>query len=320
MSTHNPLLSVTIITGFLGAGKTTLLQNLFNSTNSLRFAIIENEFGDHSIDGFLLSRSDQLLFELTRGCVCCSIRNDLIEVFNSLITRRAEIDHVIIETTGLADPGPIMKIFDMPHIQKSLTMNGVVTVVDAAHLYQSLADTSICQAQIIYADLIMINKIDTINEHEQSTIETHLRQMNPMAHIMSTSYAQVDTEMILNPRLYRSQLDEFHSEVSPTMSHTHHSKNMQSVAVEVEGVLNVRKLDLWLGSLVRNQEFNIVRMKGMIAISNDPRRFIFHAVRSVIDVKPDRLWEDETPWSRIIFIASYLDEEYLRQGLLSCVE
>ena len=161
---------VTLVTGFLGAGKTTLLNRVLTSDLGRRFAIIENEFGDLGVDGALLSDSGDAVYELNDGCVCCTVREDLIAVFEQLLVRSDELDHVIIETTGLAEPAPVLRIFDIPVIQDAFRLDGVVTVVDAAHIEESMSDVSTCAEQISYADLIVLNKVDCLPETDLVTL------------------------------------------------------------------------------------------------------------------------------------------------------
>ena len=326
---------VTLISGFLGAGKTTLLNHLFKTVDHLRFAVIENEFGYCGIDGLLISKSNQLLFELTDGCICCTVQEELVETFKTLIRRRHEFDHIIIETTGLAEPSPILKLFDLPWMMKSFFLNGVVTVVDTHYFSDSLNESHACQEQVIYADLLIMNKIDEIQESKKINVENQLRQLNPLAQIIQTSYSKLNVDLLLSLRSHKSQLKqdvcthshkEDHSDSKSLLSsdthhhvHPHHTHSFDSVSVECTGVMEIRKLDLWLGRLARNTQIGLLRMKGVIAIPNDPRRFIFQGVRNTLDVWPDRLWESETKKNQIVFIGRNLQQETLQNEFVSCL-
>ena len=185
---------VTLVTGFLGAGKTTLLNHVLGAGSGLKFAVIENEFGDVGMDGDLVKSDCTALFELNDGCICCSVREDLIEVFDALIQRTDELDHVIIETTGLAEPEPVLRVFDRPAVREKFLLNGVVTVVDAAHLESSLDDVSACQEQVAYADLLLLNKTDCATSEQLNAIEKRLSSINPVAAIHRVQHSQVELD------------------------------------------------------------------------------------------------------------------------------
>ncbi len=308
---------VTLVTGFLGAGKTTLLNHILTSDSGLRFAIIENEFGDLGVDGTILSAPQGTIFDLNDGCVCCTVREDLVEIFEQLLTRSGEFDHVIIETTGLAEPAPVLLIFERAVLSEAFQLDGVVTVVDAGHIEESLQDVSTCAEQISYADLIILNKTDSLSPPALESVESHLRRLNPLAMLIRAEHAQVDVQGLL-------ALGGRPAEDSvPSHSHVHdthqHDDGILSVFVEADGDVDVAVLDLWLGQLVRQRDTTLLRMKGILAVPGDPRRFVFNGVRSVIDVRPDRNWEQEPRYSRIVFIGRGLDEERLRTGFKACM-
>jgi G3E family GTPase len=309
---------VTLVTGFLGAGKTTLLNRVLSSNSGRKFAIIENEYGDLGVDGALLSNPRDAVYELNDGCVCCTVRDDLIAVFEQLLDRPDQLDHVIIETTGLAEPAPVLRIFDIPFIQDAFRLDGVVTVVDAAHIEESMSDVSTCAEQISYADLIILNKVDCLAETELDSLEDRLKHLNPLAVILRANHAQVDVETVLD-------LGGRTAEESVSLHHSHdhgthqHDDAIQSFFVEADGDVDVVALDRWLGRLVRQRGSTMLRMKGILAVPGDPRRFVFNGVRSVIDVRPDRSWEQDTRASRIVFIGRGLDAQGLQAGFAACM-
>lgn len=305
---------VTLVTGFLGAGKTTLLKHILHAKTGLRFAIIENEFGDVGIDGSLVSVPQDALFELNDGCVCCTVRDDLLDVFAQLAARRDAFDHIIIETTGLADPTPVMRIFEQPSIRENMALSGVVTVVDAEHIEQSLADSPTCAEQITYADLLVINKADRLTARALDTVEAHLRKRNPLASIVRAEHARVnvDTVLHLNGRSWQTSPPDHHA-------HTHHHDDeIGSVVVEIVGDVDVVALDHWLDQLTRRPELQLLRMKGILAVPGDIRRFVFHGVRRVIDVRPDRPWGTDPRHSRIVLIGRGLDPTALQREFSLC--
>ncbi|MDG1482211.1 MAG: GTP-binding protein [Myxococcota bacterium] len=316
---------VTLVTGFLGSGKTTLLNHLLTNGGSRRFAVIENEYGDVGIDGALVDPPSGVLFELNDGCVCCSVRQDLIEVFEQLLERLDEVDHIILETTGLAEPEPVMRLFDIPAIRSAFVLDGVVTVVDAGHLEESLADVSACTEQIAYADVLLLNKIDRVTKPALDAVEARLRSLNPLASIQRTQMAQADVEGVLDlggrpddERVPRASSHDHGHDHGHGHGH-HHDEAIQSVVVEASGEVDVAALDRWLGHITMSREAPILRMKGILAIPGDPRRFVFHGVRRVVDVRPDRPWEQESRFSRIVFIGRGLDHTALQEGFSSCL-
>ena len=312
---------VTLVTGFLGAGKTTLLNHVLDSGTGLRFAVIENEFGDVGVDGSLVNTTCQVLFELNDGCVCCSVREDLIEVFEQLHDRLDEVDHIIIETTGLAEPVPVMRIFDLPKVSEAFELDGVVTVVDAAHIEASLDDVSACLEQITYADLLILNKTDQVGAESLESIETQLRRINPLASIQLAEHSQIDVDAFLHidrraddeqvhVHLHDSHHDHHHDH--------HHDDSIKPVVVELSGDVDVAALDVWLGKLTRKADSPLLRMKGILAVPGDPRRFVFNGVRSVVDVRPDCAWGDDARFSRIVMIGRGLDSAALQDGFTAC--
>ena len=310
---------VTLVTGFLGAGKTTLLNHVLSAKPERRFAVIENEFGDVGVDGSLIEGQCEALFELNDGCVCCSVREDLIAVFEQLLGRLSEIDHIVIETTGLADPGPVMRIFELPQIREALVLDGVVTVVDAAHIEASMNDVATCLDQIAYADLLILNKTDRVPPDTLAALESRLSDLNPLASIQLAEFGQVDVDTVLQVggRPLKEQVpadphEEHHHH------HHHHDEAIQPVVVEFEADVDVVKLDLWLGQLSRRSDCSLLRMKGILAVPGDPRRFVFNGVRDIVDVRPGRPWNEEARFCRIVMIGRNLNFDMLLREFRAC--
>ena len=315
MSTPIP---VTLITGFLGAGKTTLLNHILETDGSRQFAVIENEFGGVGIDGLRVRQPSETLFELNGGCVCCSVRSDLLAALHEIAAQKTRFDHVIIETTGLAEPAPVLRLFERTDIRSAFTLDGVVTVVDGMHLQQSLAEVTACLEQLIYADLIMINKADLLVDQSLSVLEKEIRQINPLATVERAQFGQIDLPLVLEMggATGGKGIESLH----PTDPDSHsHDEGIKAIGLEAKGNVNLEALDYWLGDLVRRREANVLRMKGMIAVQEDERSFVFNGVRDIVDVKPDRLWGEQKRVCKLVFIGRGLDRRVLQQGLDSCM-
>jgi G3E family GTPase len=189
---------VTVLTGYLGAGKTTLLNRILSEDHGKKYAVIVNEFGEIGIDNDLVVSSDDELFEMNNGCICCTVRGDLIQVLYKLLTKAQTFDAVIIETTGLAAPGPVIQTFLVdPHLQAHLTLDSIITLVDAVHIHQRLGDSLEAAEQIAFADQLIINKVEHVEEKRLHGIETALRVLNPFARIYKTSRCQVQLDAVI---------------------------------------------------------------------------------------------------------------------------
>lgn len=311
---------VTLVTGFLGAGKTTLLNHVLDSADERRFAVIENEFGDLGIDSDLVGASAEAVFALNEGCVCCTVRDDLVELFDRLAAQVADFDHVIIETSGLADPGPVMKVFELARIRAAFRLDGVVTVVDAHHVESDLRDTETCAEQITYADLLVLNKADRLGESRLRSLEARLAALNPLARLVRTVQARVPVRDVLQLGGRDFKANVVHEQTRPDGHSHHHDETIASVGVEAGGDMNVDLLDRWLGSLVRRHDLELLRMKGVLAVPGQSRRFVFHGVRAVVDVVPGPPWGEETRRNRAVFIGRGLDPSMLESGFLACVQ
>ena len=312
------IVPVTLVTGFLGAGKTTLLNHLLETESKRRFAIIENEFGDVGVDGSLIGAPADTIFELNDGCVCCTVYQDLIEVFKELGDRQGEFDHVLIETTGLADPGPVIRLFASPELRELFRLDGVVTVVDAQHIQESLDEVSAFAEQGSFAGLLILNKVDRLGEHEVQAIEERMKKLNPLALVLRTEHAAVDSRAVYELR-QRSEAAGVFFRPLPAIDTHRHDDSISSVVVDGDGDVDVAALDLWLGRLARARMPRILRMKGLLAVPGEARRFVFNGVRRSLDVRPDRVWDHEPRKSRIVFIGKGLDPIALRTGFEACL-
>lgn len=311
---------VTVLTGYLGAGKTTLLNRILTYEHGKKVAVIVNEFGEVGIDNQLVIDADEEIFEMNNGCICCTVRGDLIRIIGNLMKRRDKFDHLVIETTGLADPAPVIQTFFVDEdMQGQLNLDAVVTVVDAKHIHDHW-DADEAQEQIAFADVILLNKTDLVSELDLAALESRIRSMNAMARVYRTRDAAVDMEAILGVNAFdlNRALD-----IDPNFlgedAHEH-DETVGSVALVEAGELDGEKLNAWLGELLRTQGPDIFRMKGILNIAAEDQRFVFQGVHMLFDGRPDRPWKpDETRKNELVFIGRNLNEAQLREAFRACL-
>ena len=438
---------VTILTGFLGSGKTTLLNRILSESHGLRIAVIENEFGEIGIDQDMVINADEEVFEMNNGCICCTVRGDLIRILNNLAKRRDKFDRIVLETTGLADPGPVAQTFFVDDdIRDEFKLEGIVTLVDAKHVEQHFDDSDEVVAQIAFADMIVLNKCDLIDDEKEHQIRERITALNKMAKILPAEMANVpipkvldiggfdldralsindaflepeypfewagvysfpagknvlsletgtDPEMSLicyplpndgqpeltdvaeavfrywanaptsigsvgkiDPGVSRWLVDlnqraeielelseggsfalftehtpeEFNSvmknaggdEILPLKQHYFdaghtHDDTVGSVALEIEGDLDSKKLNDWFSVLLQTEGPNIFRMKGILSVKGSEERMVFQGVHMLFDSQPGALWGSEPRHNRLVFIGRELNEDYLQETLKLCL-
>jgi len=442
---------VTVLTGFLGAGKTTLLNRILTEQHGRRIAVIENEFGEVGVDHDLVIGAEEEIFEMNNGCICCTVRGDLIRILGTLMRRRDRFDAILIETTGLADPGPVAQTFFVDdQMQEALRLDGIVTLVDARHVFDQLDHSEETTQQIAFADVILINKTDLVEPDRLDAIEARIRRMNAAARIHRTRDAAIDLAHVLDvggfnlsralevdpafmepeypfewggvfdlpaggatveldpgpdptmsaaivplaqasaadpatqlaaateeavriyaddeasvapkgnlvpgPRHWRMELereplrfalasptagrvafftehhpDEFAmrltvagTRLEPLAEHAYkpdheHDDTVTSVGIEVAGDVDGEKLNAWLRDLLATKGVDLYRMKGVLAIRGEPRRYVFQGVHMLLDHRPDRPWGADPRANRMIFIGRNLDRTALTEGFRACL-
>ena len=307
-------LPVTLLAGFLGSGKTTLLNYILKQNHGKRIAIIENEFGEIGIDSEFVIGADDDIFEMSNGCICCSIRGDLIETLNRLLERQQKFDYILIESTGLASSGPIAQAFLIEdEISKSLFLDGIVTLVDAKHVSKNLNEQEVVWEQIAFANVILLNKADLVTKPEMEKLEKQIRQINPTAKVCKTTNAVIDLDKILNiggfdlnNTLETITFDTHQHETGETIS---------SVSLSFPGHVDPDRLNLWLQMLLIQEGMNVFRAKGILNVEGSSERYLFQSVYMMFEGRFDKPWGSNSPLNKMVFIGQNLNSQRLEESL-----
>jgi G3E family GTPase len=307
---------VTVLTGFLGAGKTTLLNRILTADHGRRVAVIVNEFGEVGIDHHLLISSEQEIVEMSNGCICCTVRGDLLRSLFQLLEHRSKFDTLMIETTGLADPAPVVQTFFIDErIRSEFQLNGVVTVVDSKHVWQQIDHSREAREQIAFADLVLLNKLDLINPEDLQELEYKIKVLNGAARIYQTRNSDVEIDKILDLRsLALEDKAQAHD------SDHRHTEDIATVSIVTPGDLDGLKVSQWFRDLIMESGPKIMRMKGILNLRNDPDQFVFQGVHLLFEGRPGRRWADgEERLNRLVFIGRDLDGKKITEGFKNCL-
>ncbi|UVM02429.1 CobW family GTP-binding protein [Pseudomonas laurylsulfatiphila] len=338
--TPNTKIPVTILTGFLGAGKTTLLNYILRENHGRKIAVIENEFGEVGIDGDLvLSSETEEIYEMVNGCVCCTaeVREDLVRIVRELVARPVRLDHILIETSGLADPYPVAQSFFINDpIADEVELDAIVTMVDAKHIAQHLEDLQLdgvdnqAVDQIVCADRIVINKIDLVRSADVASLTDKIRGLNATADLVTSSYAEIDLSKILGIGAFEStqklmEIGAEHDHHADEHHHDHdgpdhdHDPSVSSVGIAVDGAVNLGDFHRWITKLRIEQANNLYRMKGVLAVADQDQRYVLQGVHSLVEFRASTSWGNEPRSSKIVFIGRDLDRAALNQGFAACL-
>ncbi|MBU8544736.1 MULTISPECIES: CobW family GTP-binding protein [Roseomonadaceae] len=312
---------VTVLTGYLGAGKTTLLNRILSENHGKKFAVVINEFGELGVDNDLVVDADEEVFEMNNGCICCTVRGDLIRIIGGLMKRKGKFDGIIVETTGLADPAPVAQTFFADEdVKRATKLDAIVTVVDAKHLFARLDDSKEAQEQIAFADIIVLNKIDLVTAEEADAVERRIRGINPYAEIRRATKSDVPIEAVIGRDAFNLEriLERDPEFLSGEDDHTHDDAVM-SLSFEATRPLDPEKFNAWISDLLQKKGQDLLRTKGILAYANDDRRFAFQAVHMIADGDYIGNWKDGDPRrSKIVFIGRDLNRPQLRRGFEAC--
>ena len=348
---------VTVLTGYLGAGKTTLLNRILSENHGKKYAVIVNEFGEIGIDNDLIVGADEEVFEMNNGCVCCTVRGDLIRILSGLMKRQkskggGKFDAIIVETTGLADPGPVAQTFFVDEDVKAKTyLDSVTALVDARHFEEALNTDKVVKEQVAFADNIILNKTDLVSPEKLDEVEARLKGLNPLARITRATRSGVAIDSLLNQhRFDLSKIDAIgeddhdhhhhdhhdhdhdhghhhhHNPAHGEAGHVHdehcahhinpiHDEDIRSVSLSTDKPIDGRRFTMWLDKLLAEKGVDILRAKGILNVQGEDKRLVFQAVHMILEGDLQGEWKPGEPrLSRAVFIGRRLNEQELREG------
>jgi G3E family GTPase len=316
-----------VLTGFLGSGKTTLLNRVLSEQHGLRIAVIENEFGEVGIDDALVLDSEEEIFEMNNGCICCTVRGDLIRILGALSRRRDRFDRVLIETTGLADPAPVAQTFFVDdEIRQTYALDAIVTVVDARHALAHLDEVkpegveNEAVEQVAFADRLIVNKVDLVDEDTVEVVVQRLAAINGSAQVLRTSFSDVPLAEVLDVGAFDLAKVLVNDPTFLEQSEHQHDLSVTSVGFELPGELDAEAFNTFIGTLLAEKGVDIFRSKGILAVAGEASRFVFQGVHMLIDSDEGPAWgADEERVSRLVFIGRNLDRDELDRGVRACL-
>jgi G3E family GTPase len=318
MDTAHRQIPVTVLTGYLGAGKTTLLNRILSENHGKKYAVVINEFGELGVDNDLVVDADEEVFEMNNGCICCTVRGDLIRIIGGLIKRKGRLDGIIIETTGLADPSPVAQTFFVDEDVKARTkLDAIVTVADARNLPARLDDSHEAQEQIAFADVIILNKTDLVTAEELAVVERRIRTLNPQARLHRTERALLP---IGQGGFDLTRILEVEPDFLSGEDEHEHDSEVTSVSFELDRSLDAERFNAWIGGLLAQQGQDLLRTKGILDFAGQDQRFAFQAVHMLAEGDVIGPWRDGEPRrSKLVFIGRKLNRPELRRGFEGCL-
>jgi G3E family GTPase len=313
---------VTVITGFLGSGKTTVVNTILNQRHGRKVAVIVNEFGEVGIDGQLIfGDNDEQLIEFNNGCLCCTVRGDLIETLGRIQERAGALDAILIETTGLADPAPVASTFFVaPEVRASTRLDAFVTVVDAVNVERSLHQNAEAREQVGFADIVLVNKTDLACANQLARVQRLIGQLNPLAKVYRTAHGDIDPSLILGTNAF--QLDaklQVDPQFLDDQSHEHDA-SVGSIVLREDRPIDMNRFMAWMTPLLQDQGDTIFRTKGVFNAHSFSERIVFQSVRMLTTMSRFGRWDASEPrCTEYVVIGRGLDRDALEAGFASCV-
>lgn len=318
----NQRIPATVITGFLGSGKTTLVNHILHKEHGKKIAVIVNEFGEISIDGQLVVSEDQAeLVEFNNGCLCCTVRGDLIQTLDSLRERVGDLDGILIETTGLADPAPVASTFFVADdIKNAIRLDAFVTVVDAVNLETNLEQSHEAVEQVAFSDVVLINKMDLVGPEKLAQIEARVRALNPLARIHYTTNSEIDISHVIDVGAFDLvQKLEVDPNFLEDLEHEHDDE-VGSFIIEDSRPIDLNRFNLWLSEVAQTMGNDLYRTKGIFNARGFKERIVFQSVRMLTTMRPERQWNDgEQRMSQFVVIGKNLNREEFAKGFAQCL-
>ena len=313
------IVPVSILTGFLGAGKTTLLNYILKGQSRYKFAVIVNEIGKIGIDGQLVENQKDEMVELSNGCVCCTVRKDLVQAIQRLL-KRGGFDYILIETTGIADPGPVAQTFvNIPALQRFVQLDAIITVVDAEQILTQMSETEVATDQIAMADFVLLNKTDLVDEAHLGKVGEKIRALNPHTRILRTRQSEVPLDELLD--IHAFDVDRkiaADADFLNEMKEGRHHHDIVSYSFAFEQPFDIQRFEKFVQRLSDKEK--VYRSKGFVSLAGQDRRAIFHGVNNRFHIFWDRAWNpDEVRGSQLVFIGKKLDSTAIERGLRGCL-
>ena len=313
---------VTVLTGFLGSGKTTLVNRILTENHGKRIAVIENEYNELSIDRDLVVSEAEEIVEMNNGCLCCMVRGDLMVALRNLLKRREKFDYILIETSGLTDPGPVAQTFIMDdYLKERVRLDGIVTLVDSKHVWLHIDERDELREQIGFADVVLLNKTDLATESEMKKLEQRVKEINALAKTHRTQNSEVNMDDILEIGAF--EIDRILSTHPNLMNENEDdcgiAEGITSVGITFKGELDEDKVEEWAHELGHDKGADIFRSKSVLNFKDVPDRVVFQGVHAIFDGQTDRPWGTDERFNKVVFIGRNLNKEELESGLRACI-